>query len=134
MSKGEEQEFRLRPRKPPTARGAGERVALARAFKTIAHFSRASRAMKSRGSAGKGARRAPITRNQRCAIRVTYVRDAVRGQWRAHGRYLARESAANERATAGFDHANQGIDISTRLQSWQSARDDRLWKIIISPE
>jgi type IV secretory pathway VirD2 relaxase len=58
----------------------------------------------------------------------------VRGQWRAHGRYIARESAATEPATAGFDADKQGIDIAGRLDFWQSAGDQRLWKIIISPE
>jgi type IV secretory pathway VirD2 relaxase len=58
----------------------------------------------------------------------------VRGQWRAHGRYIARESAATELATAGFDADKHGIDIAGRLDSWQSAGDQRIWKIIISPE
>jgi type IV secretory pathway VirD2 relaxase len=65
---------------------------------------------------------------------VTYSRNAVRGQWRAHGRYIARESAATEPATAGFDADKHGIDMAGRLDSWQSAGDQRLWKIIISPE
>jgi type IV secretory pathway VirD2 relaxase len=65
---------------------------------------------------------------------VTYARNTVRGQWRAHGRYVARESAAGDKAAAGFDRADQGIDVGTRLGSWQAARDQRLWKIIISPE
>jgi type IV secretory pathway VirD2 relaxase len=58
----------------------------------------------------------------------------VRGQWRAHGCYIARESAATEPTTAGFDADKRGIDIPCRLGSWQSAGDQRLWKIIISPE
>jgi hypothetical protein len=35
MSKGEEREFRLRPRKPPTPRQKGDRLAWAMAFKTV---------------------------------------------------------------------------------------------------
>lgn len=58
----------------------------------------------------------------------------MRGQWRAHGRYIARESATSDPAPAGFDAEKHGIDIAARLDSWQSARDRRLWKIIISPE
>jgi hypothetical protein len=77
--------------------------------------------MKAHGSSRNSARRASIPKNQRCAIRVTYSRNAVRGQWRAHGRYLSRESAAGDQAAAGFDHADQGIDVSTRLESWQRA-------------
>jgi type IV secretory pathway VirD2 relaxase len=105
------------------------------AFKTVMHYMRASRAGKpatgtSRGSAGQ----TPIPKSQRCAVRVTYAGNAVRGQWRAHGRYLARESAAGERGAAGFDRAGEGADIGARIESWQAARDQRLWKIIVSPE
>ena len=34
----------------------------------------------------------------------------------------------------GFDAAEQGINIPTRLDQWQSAGDERMWKIIVSPE
>lgn len=78
--------------------------------------------------------RAVIPRNQRCAIRVTYSRNAVRGQWRAHGRYISRESAATDPAAAGFDAQSSRIDMAGRLESWQAARDQQMWKVIISPE
>ena len=71
-------------------------------------------------------------RGARSASRIP--RNAVRGQWRAHGRYLSRESAAGDQAAAGFDRAEEGIEIGARLESWQAERDQRLWKIIISPE
>ena len=29
--------------------------------------------------------------NQRCAVRVMYAKNTTAGQWRAHGRYVARE-------------------------------------------
>src|SRR5580658_6275282 len=112
MPMDDEKDFRLRPRKPPSPQGRNDAVAWSVAFKTVMHYVRASRAGKratgtSRGSAGQ----APIPKSQRCAVRVTYAGNAVRGQWRAHGRYLARESAAGERATAGFDRAEEGIEI-----------------------
>jgi type IV secretory pathway VirD2 relaxase len=135
MSRGDEKEFRLRPRKPPIPRGEREPRAWAVAFKTIAHYARASSSVKrSNGFRGAGTQRAAIPRNQRCAIRVTYSRNAVRGQWRAHGRYIARESAATEPTAAGFDAQTSGIDMASRLESWQAARDQRMWKVIISPE
>jgi type IV secretory pathway VirD2 relaxase len=71
---------------------------------------------------------------QRCAVRVTYSRSNVRGQWRAHGRYLIRESAATEPTAAGFDATTRGVDVAATLEAWQTASDNRLWKIIISPE
>jgi len=62
-------------------------------------------------------------------------RMAPRGQWRAHGRYIARETASQGRATeAGFNTTERGIDIADRLGPWQSASDERMWKLIVSPE
>jgi type IV secretory pathway VirD2 relaxase len=133
MASGEEREFRLRPRKPPIPRKQKDPALCAVAFKTIAHYARTSRARK-RGNHRSGIKYATKVRNQRCAVRVTYSRNTVRGQWRAHGRYIARESAATDPATAGFDAEKRGIDIGGRLESWQSAGDRRLWKMIISPE
>jgi type IV secretory pathway VirD2 relaxase len=105
------------------------------AFKTIAHYARASRAAKRANVAGKGGSRFPgVPRKQRCAIRVTYSRNTVRGQWRAHGRYIARESAATEPASAGFDAESPRVDIAARLNSWQTTQDRRMWKLIVSPE
>jgi len=66
---------------------------------------------------------------------VLYAKNATRGQWKAHGRYIARESASQGRAVeAGFDATERGINIATRLDEWQSAGDERLWKLILSPE
>jgi type IV secretory pathway VirD2 relaxase len=70
--------------------------------------------------------------SQRCAVRVLYSRSTSRGQWRAHGRYIARESASDR--GVGFDGADESIDIATRLDGWQSAHDELLWKLIVSPE
>src|SRR5215469_3188638 len=133
MSKGEEREFRLRPRKPPIPRPKGDRLAWAMAFKTVAHFARSSRSMKS-GSSKNRVAKATVPRKQRCAVRVTYARNTVRGHWRAHGRYLVRESAAMDPTATGFDVTTRGLDVAATLEGWQSAGDQRLWKIIISPE
>lgn len=74
--------------------------------------------------------------NQRCAVRAIYSRNTVRGQWGAHGRYVARESATQgmDSKTVGFDQKDESIDISGKLDSWQKAGDERMWKFIISPE
>jgi hypothetical protein len=64
-----------------------------------------------------------------------YAKNATRGQWKAHGRYIARETASQGRAAeAGFDATERGINIAARLDQWQSAGDERLWKLILSPE
>jgi type IV secretory pathway VirD2 relaxase len=74
--------------------------------------------------------------NQRCAVRVTYAKNTVAGQWRAHGRYVARESATHDGdpKAVGFDGRGESIDIAARLESWQKAGDERFWKLIIFPE
>jgi hypothetical protein len=64
-----------------------------------------------------------------------YAKNATRGQWKAHGRYIARESASQGRAVeAGFDATERGINIAARLDQWQFAGDERMWKVIVSPE
>jgi hypothetical protein len=64
-----------------------------------------------------------------------YAKNATRGQWKAHGRYIARESASQDRVVeAGFDATERGINIAARLDQWQSAGDERMWKVIVSPE
>lgn len=131
MFRDDEKDFRLRPRKPPRPAGRNDATAWAIAFKTVMHYARASRRAAPKGIS---ARRASIPRSQRCAVRVTYSRNTVRGQWRAHGRYIERESAAGTDSHVGFDRATAGIDMAARLESWQAARDERLWKIILSPE
>ena len=78
------------------------------AFKTIAHYARASRSAKKRNAPGRNGSRFPgVPRKQRCAIRVTYSRNTVRGQWRAHGRYIARESALFDEIFGRADELNE---------------------------
>ncbi len=82
--------IRIRPRKPPVARR--EVAAWASGYRLLMHYARGSR------KAGRNAGAQRVTgsgrpHSQRCAVRVTYLNNRTRGQWRAHGRYLARESA-----------------------------------------
>jgi type IV secretory pathway VirD2 relaxase len=67
---------------------------------------------------------------------VIYAKNAASGQWRAHGRYVARESATHngDSKSVGFDGNGESIDIAERLERWQKASDERLWKLIVSPE
>jgi len=133
VAKDEEREFRLRPRKPPAR---NERIAWASAYKILMHHARMTGSRKSRSiGLGTGAKR---TRryNQRCAVRVMYAKNTVAGQWRAHGRYVARESATQDAdpKAVGFDGRGESIDIAERLDGWQRAGGERLWKLIVSPE
>src|SRR5215469_662946 len=129
----DERGFRLRPRKPHTARS--ERAVWASGFKLLMHYARSSRkASNRRASGGKRGARRPYL--QRCAVRVTYLTNKTRGQWKAHGPYLARESATEEQdpGLVGFTTRDERIDVAARLEEWQKAKDERLWKLIISPE
>jgi hypothetical protein len=67
---------------------------------------------------------------------VTYLNNKTRGQWKAHGRYLARESATfeNDAKALGFNRENDGIDVARQLEGWQGAGDERMFKLIVSPE
>ena len=102
MAKDDEREFRLRPRKPPAR---NERAAWASAYKILMHHARMSGSRKrSSFGVGAGAKRTR-TYNQRCAVRIMYAKNTVAGLWRAHGRYVARESASQESdpRAVGFD-------------------------------
>ncbi len=95
------------------------------------------------GSAGTVRVQAHRNRRIRCVpdssgvqYRVSYSANTTTGQWRAHGRYVARASATieHEQNTAGSNGEEKGIDMAGRLGEWQAAGDDRLWKLIFSPE
>jgi type IV secretory pathway VirD2 relaxase len=130
----DEPEIRFRPPKPKVR---NEGMIWATAFKRIMHYARMSR----KGARSKGAvppgRADPVrARFQRCAARVSYSVNSTAGQWRAHGRYVARESATieSDQKAAGFDGTGDRIDMAGRLAEWQTAGDERFWKLILSPE
>jgi type IV secretory pathway VirD2 relaxase len=68
-------------------------------------------------------------------VKVSYARNKGRGAWRAQGRYLRRTGAQREGERGlGFDANRDDVDLPDRLDAWQKARDQRLWKIVVSPE
>jgi type IV secretory pathway VirD2 relaxase len=101
----------------------------------LAQMSKRGQGTRNRYGEG-GSARAPRTFNQRVAVRVSYSANKNLGQWKAHGRYVARESATQggRAAEAGFNATEQNLGIATTLDNWQSAGDERLFKIIVSPE
>jgi type IV secretory pathway VirD2 relaxase len=130
----DEKEFRLRPRKPRVPRNRNDGAVWAMAFKRILHYARTSR----KGARAPRARSFRTTRTyfQRCSVRVSYSRNGTAGQWRAHGRYIERESATHGKdgKAGGFDASGHQVDVAAKLASWQIAGDQRLWKLIMSPE
>src|SRR5580700_6193359 len=127
--------IRLRPRK--SKHGPNENVrkytGILRSMLRIVQMSK--RGTRGKHSAG-GSVRAYRTFNQRVAVRVSYSANKNPGQWKAHGRYVARESATQggKAVEAGFNATEQKLDIASKLDKWQGAGDERLFKIIVSPE
>src|SRR6516165_3101734 len=73
---------------------------------------------------------------QRMSVRVTYAKNKNQGQWKAHGHYIARDTATQggDPSRAGFDATRTDLNIASVLDSWQRAGDERLFKVIVSPE
>jgi type IV secretory pathway VirD2 relaxase len=131
-NKDQEREFRLRPRKPAAR---GERRIYTSAYKIIMHHAQMS-GVRRRRVVGFGTATHSRPYSQRCAVRVLYAKNTSKGQWRAHARYVARESATHEGdpRAVGFSTSQEAVDIAARLEDWQKAKDERLWKLIVSPE
>src|SRR6266481_4071373 len=129
--------IRLRPRKSKHGPNENPRkyTGVLRSMLRLVQMSK--RGLKTRGThSGVGSARVHRAFNQRVAVRVSYSANKNPGQWKAHGRYVARESATQggRAADAGFNAAKQNLNISTTLDNWQRAGDERLFKIIVSPE
>ncbi len=130
-----ERDIRLRPRRPRVPRDEGK--AWSKSYKGLIHLVRMTTKPSESGSCrsgGSGNARRPHL--QRCAVRVTYSPNRVRGQWAAHGRYIARESATKQAIASevGFSAGKDGIEVAKILGGWQTAGDQRLFKVIVSPE
>lgn len=98
---------------------------------------RDGRSKKSRKNGGGGLKSPRPTRPalQRVAVRLTYGKNKGDGTWRAHGRYLERESATGmEQEERGFGHEGDRMSIPSTLDAWQKEKDPHVFKLIISPE
>src|SRR5688572_9017516 len=120
-----ERPFRLRPRGPKRT-DDNSRVwptALRRVLQLVQVTCKPDRrrqAILNRDTAKRGSR--PFA--QRCAVRVTYSPNRTHGQWAAHGRYAARESASGEdQPSREFDAKSDEVDIVHTVTGWQSAGD-----------
>lgn len=138
----EEAPFRLRPRAPRPRYTRDNPKVWAGAFKKLAQMVRQSAGTSVPRPKARSQRRSNVPQafRQRCAIRVSYSKNQVRGQWAAHGKYVMREAAVDpggfEQASTGaaFDREGAVTDMPERLGSWQREGDQRVFKIIISPE
>ena len=129
-------EFRVRPNRPH-AGGKSEARAWSTALRTVLRYAGTSRrSKKSTGTGASGGARRQF--NQRCAVRTMYTANKTSGQWRAHGRYIARESAGgsvlSQLGNAVPDEVSRTAEPAKELERWQSEGAPRLWKLIVSPE
>ena len=130
--------IRLRPRKSKHAPNENPRkyVGGLRSVLRLVQMSKRRDETHSATSEGGRAARKPPTLHQRVAVRISYSANKNPGQWKAHGRYVARESATSggRVAEAGFNARGKNLSIAATLDNWQGAGDARLFKIILSPE
>src|ERR1700739_4229848 len=86
--------IRLRPRKSKHGPNENPRkyAGVLRSMLRLVQMSKRGKKTGGAHSAG-GSGRAQRTFNQRVAVRVSYSANKNPGQWKAHGRYVARESA-----------------------------------------
>lgn len=87
-----------------------------------------------RGIGGKSAQ-SPHAQLQQSVVKVSYRSSKYPGQWEAHGKYLEREGAQQEgeRGT-GFTAMENEAVIASRLKAWQEAKDEHMFRLLISPE
>ncbi len=72
---------------------------------------------------------------QRSVVKVSYSRNTKSASWAAHGRYLARDGAQREGEKGlGFNAERDDLNLAKLLGGWQKAGDERLFRIIVSPE
>lgn len=134
----DEPNIRLRPRRVKAQR-RDESKTWSHAFQRLMRVVRMTAKLKAgtdRQSNRSRSVRSRPAHQQRCAVRLTYSANRIRGQWGAHGRYLLRESAAlpGRPSATGFTNKAEAVDLARLLNEWQKAGDPRLFKLIISPE
>jgi type IV secretory pathway VirD2 relaxase len=72
---------------------------------------------------------------QRSVVKVSYSRNTKSASWAAHGRYLARDGAQRQGEKGlGFNAEHDDLNLAKLLGGWQKAGDERLFRIIVSPE
>lgn len=138
----EEPSARIRPGRPRRAQQALRRPLGRSGFGgglggTVTRLLRMARASsQSRHHSASPKERWTDSLKQRATVTVRYTKSGMKGQWCAHGKYVERESSG---AGAGKSPGDRVGEAKTRgmnetLGDWQNQGDERLWKIIVSPE
>ncbi len=138
---------RVRPSNTSPRRVTGTAKNLLRLARLVSRSStRTTRAGNIKGSGSGSSKTSPFQR--RAIVNVRYSNAKTPGGWKAHGTYVERESAKGRDVTDGkygvedevqTPHPDRlGLAQERSLDSvadqWQKAGDERIFKIIISPE
>jgi len=76
----------------------------------------------------------PPTYTRRSVVKASFSRNAKKGAWTAHAKYLSRPGAQQELAKGlGFDSTREGIDMTATVKGWEKS-DELMWRFIVSPE
>ena len=76
-----------------------------------------------------------VARRQRSTVKVSYAQRGRSARWGAHGAYLAREGAQRPGEKGrGFAADRDDLDLARTLKGWEAAGDERLFKLVVSPE
>lgn len=134
----EESPFRLRPRRSKGNPNDDPRRYVGALGSVLRFVQMTKRRRKAHTRSQSQSRRSSAARfyTQRVSVRVTYTKNKNPGQWKAHGHYIARDSATREghASQTGFDPTQTHLNIASILDTWQKASDERVFKIIVSPE
>ena len=72
---------------------------------------------------------------QNSTVKVSYTPNKQKGHWGAHGRYLSRAGAQKDGERGhGFTEIEEEVNISKTLNAWEKAGDERIFRLIVSPE
>jgi len=76
----------------------------------------------------------PSAFSRRSVVKASFSRNAKKGAWTAHAKYLSRPGAQQEIAKGlGFDSSREQIDIIATVRAWEKS-DELMWRFIVSPE
>jgi len=76
----------------------------------------------------------PPTYTRRSVVKASFSRNAKKGAWIAHAKYLSRPGAQQEVAKGlGFDSTREQINMIATVKGWEKS-DELMWRFIVSPE
>ena len=127
---------KLRPGRVRRMAGSPNTGTARRLLRLARLVSRSARSGIRQRASGRNRGGTGVQLQRRAIVNVRYSSGRVKGAWKAHGRYVERESAAGSGEEREDDRL--GLAEQRRLdelaEEWQKAGDQRLFKIIISPE